>query len=254
MKLEHEMIVRTTYNDWVFYNSTDAESIEEAELGFCDGDLNKSLVDNTEQIVTLLRHIMEKWSMYQKDTSFNNAKEIVKANPIVSIANGNIIEFFKSNEYNVILHGCNCFHVMGAGLAKELNILTQNRLLDLDRQTSYGDINKLGTTVACGITIDNINKLIFNLYTQYTFGRRDKRQVYIHWESFKKALTKVINTLSLSVDNNLDYYPNILLPEIGTTLAGGKKEDFYVSFNSVLKDDAARVHPNIHFTIVTRGK
>lgn len=39
---------------------------------------------------------------------------------ITSEVTGCIISNFKNKKYDIIIHGCNCFNTMGAGLAKNI--------------------------------------------------------------------------------------------------------------------------------------
>lgn len=75
-------------------------------------------------------------------------------------------------EYPVqgFIHQCNCFHTMGAGIA--LRIATKYpEAYEADLKTQSGDYKKMGT-FSFAKTKDD--KTVFNLYSQYTFGR-DKR-------------------------------------------------------------------------------
>lgn len=84
----------------------------------------------------------------------------------VNILVGNVIEAFISKDYRVLVHGCNCFHTMGAGIARKLS-KKWPIILEKDRETSYGDINKLGTV--CYVKVAP-GKIIANAYTQFSIG------------------------------------------------------------------------------------
>lgn len=75
----------------------------------------------------------------------------------------NILQALEDNEIDIVLHGCNCFHNFGKGIAIEI----KNRFPDVyekDKETKYGDKDKLGT-----ISYDDVgnNRFIVNCYTQY---------------------------------------------------------------------------------------
>lgn len=147
---------------------------------------------------------------------------------------GDILDYVGKCDY--IIHGCNCYHTMGAGVAKVLNDFSGGRLLNADRKTPKGDINKLGTyskVVGHKITI-------FNLYTQHGYGRDG---VYIHWYSFRKGVTQILNTIP---ENSV-----VVMPPIGCGLAGGQRKDF----DKYLKDAVSfsdKCHSSIEIIVVEK--
>lgn len=80
---------------------------------------------------------------------------------------GNLIELFKQGEFDIIVHQCNCFNTMGAGIAA---VIAQEypEAEAADQATRVGDINKLGTFEA----VQTKDGIIINLYTQYSTGMR----------------------------------------------------------------------------------
>lgn len=84
---------------------------------------------------------------------------------ITNEVKGCIISNFKQGKYDAIIHGCNCFNTMGAGLAKIIKIKFPSAYEE-DLKTKKGSINKLGTftysTTEYGI--------IINAYTQYKYN------------------------------------------------------------------------------------
>lgn len=84
---------------------------------------------------------------------------------------GDLVEMAIAGKFDTIMHGCNCFHTMGAGIAATI---ARNfpHARKADEETKLGDISKLGyysvgyATPALGLdTLD-----IVNLYTQYRPG------------------------------------------------------------------------------------
>jgi hypothetical protein len=136
----------------------------------------------------------------------------------VQYVTGDILDYIEQSDY--IVHGCNCFHTMGAGVAKALNTYTEGRLLDIDKTTSYGDINKLGAYSS----IDVDGKVFYNLYTQHGFGRGG---VFVHWESVKLGLINIINNM---LEGEV-----LALPPIGCGLAGGNIKDFQIHLDNAIK-------------------
>lgn len=79
---------------------------------------------------------------------------------------GDLIQLALKGQFDVIVHGCNCFHTMGAGVAKSIrNVFPP--AFQADRKTPYGDKSKLGTISSVRIN----NLIIVNGYTQYRYGR-----------------------------------------------------------------------------------
>ena len=56
----------------------------------------------------------------------------------MKIITGDLISLALAGEFDVIVHGCNCFCVMGAGIAKQM-FKTFPEALAVDRQTTKGD-------------------------------------------------------------------------------------------------------------------
>ena len=100
---------------------------------------------------------------------------------------GGLIDSRNYDKKVVILQGCNCFHRMGAGLAKYLkSVYPEVYSADL-RQTKSGDRAKLGTY---STAIVDPNFHILNCYTQYYYGR-DKGVVYADYDAIRSVLRRV---------------------------------------------------------------
>lgn len=101
------------------------------------------------------------------------------------IVKGNLFNF----PSHAIFHQCNCFHTMSAGFAK---ILANKypEILIADKNTPYGDINKLGSYSRAIISseTDFSARLIYNLYSQYHYGKGSLKTDYNALKiSFQKA-------------------------------------------------------------------
>ena len=118
---------------------------------------------------------------------------------------GNLIHLAKAGEFDVILHGCNCFNSWGAGIAVEIRKAFP-RAYRADMQTEKGDKTKLGTFTFA--YIERFNLTVINCYTQYKYGRG--------LQADYKAIEAVLQKVALA-------YPNakVGLPKIGAGLAGG---------------------------------
>lgn len=142
----------------------------------------------------------------------------------IEFVKGDLVQLAKDQQVKAVAHGCNCFHAMGSGIAPLLNELTDGKLLEADRSTPCGDINKLGT-----FTFAEHNGVRFyNLYSQFVHqGHVKQTAVLVHWSSFEDAIESVIDELDCQ---GID---SIHIPLIGCGLAGGNVSDFRQSLENV---------------------
>lgn len=81
---------------------------------------------------------------------------------MINYVNGDLIKLAQEGEFDMIVHGCNCFCVMGAGIAKQL-AMKYPQVYEEDLKTGAGDYGKLGNFTAA----DADNFIVINAYTQY---------------------------------------------------------------------------------------
>lgn len=126
----------------------------------------------------------------------------------MNIVKGDLLAMGKNNEFDIIMHGCNCFCTMGGGIAVQIaNQFPDARLAD--DETIRGDAGKLGT-----YTIGMSGRLvILNCYTQYSMSR-DNQDVF-EYLAFERVLDKITARFGKW---------RIGLPLIGMGLAGGSPE------------------------------
>ena len=125
-----------------------------------------------------------------------------------SIIKGDLINLALEGHFDIIVHGCNCFCNMGAGIARTIRQEFPEALA-ADMQTTSGDKEKLGnfsstTVTRCGNTI-----IIINGYTQFAFHGREVLADY-------KAITRLFAKLKKTYPGKRFGYP-----KIGAGLAGG---------------------------------
>lgn len=87
----------------------------------------------------------------------------------MKIIQGNLITLAKQNYFDVIVHGCNCFCTMGAGIAKAIKSEFPEAY-EADCQTAKGDKSKLGTISYALIERDGMNLTVVNGYTQFNYS------------------------------------------------------------------------------------
>ena len=151
----------------------------------------------------------------------------------MKIIEGNLITLAKAGRFDVIVHGCNCFCTMGAGIAKSIK-LEFPEAYQVDLQTIKGDKSKLGTITYAdvkvpdkhvmqikitksfkkGYEVDRVgpafNSLtVVNGYTQYNYYGKT---LLVEYNAVRSVFKEV---KSLFSDGRIGY------PKIGAGLAGG---------------------------------
>ena len=118
---------------------------------------------------------------------------------------GDLIALAKEGHFDVIVHGCNCFCTMGAGIARTIAEEFPEAFV-VDQNTERGDSSKLGTCT----TATNGPLTVVNAYTQYGFAKSNSPAVDYY---------AIRSCLSWVADNFPD--KRIGIPYIGAGLAGG---------------------------------
>lgn len=82
---------------------------------------------------------------------------------------GNLITLAKEGAFDVIVYGCNCFHVSGAGVARAVR---ENfpQAYAADRATPEGDRTKLGTVSSAQVKTERGTLIVVNGYTQFDYS------------------------------------------------------------------------------------
>jgi hypothetical protein len=113
-------------------------------------------------------------------------------------------------------------------------MLTNGNLLEADKKTRYGDINKLGSF--SNYTFNEVD--IYNLYSQYTLAGCN--QIAVHWESVYKGLYAIIEQMESG--------QTLAVPYIGCGLAGGNKADFNKVIQNILDDE--KDLPDVYLIVI----
>lgn len=121
---------------------------------------------------------------------------------------GDLIKMAKDGNFDIIIHGCNCFNTMGGGIAYQIQEQFPDAKL-ADDETVRGDAGKLGSyTIGMGGRL-----VILNCYTQYSISR-DGKDVF-EYNAFERVLDKISYRFGKW---------RIGMPMIGMGLAGGDAE------------------------------
>jgi len=124
---------------------------------------------------------------------------------------GNLLDLAEAGEFDVILHGCNCFNSMSGGIAREIRE-RYSQAEEADSETVRGDFNKLGTWSSFAVKSTSNEFEVLNCYTQYDTSSGGDAFEYT---AFQLILEKVSHSYG---DQSIG------LPHIGMGLAGGDKK------------------------------
>jgi O-acetyl-ADP-ribose deacetylase (regulator of RNase III) len=136
----------------------------------------------------------------------------------MKIVSGDLIKLAEEGCFDVIFHGCNCFHVMGGGIARQLAD-KYPQVARADKLSGYGDKNKLGTFSQARVKASNGNIFtVKNVYTQYrpSYGN----DVFVYG-AFKEFLDLQVDYLSCMTLPKSRPKKRLGFPMIGAGLAGG---------------------------------
>ena len=136
---------------------------------------------------------------------------------------GNLIQMALAGEFDVIVHGQNCIHGWGAGIAKDIaRNFPEAKKADLS--TKKGDKKKLGTYSMATVTLESGKELIVvNAYTQLKYGQG----LHLNY----RALDDVFDKL------NRDFAgKHLAYPKIGAGRAGGDWKRISESINVTLSN------------------
>lgn len=135
----------------------------------------------------------------------------------MKIVKGDLIKLALDGTFDVIIHGCNCFNTMGAGVARQIadTFTGPCSPASVDDATCWGDKSKLGTfSFGHHIRKDSSTLFIINAYTQYGCVGEDIRCA-VDYDAVKAVFASIYDTLSGFPRLKIGY------PAIGAGLAGG---------------------------------
>lgn len=126
----------------------------------------------------------------------------------LTVLKGDLFAELDTGKYDVLVHGCNCFNTMGAGIAK----LIKNRFPEayaVDCKTTKGNKNKLGNVSIALLQHGGKNLFVVNAYTQYSYGRGPDAK-YADLQALASCLKAVQKKLG-----DPEAGRRILMPKIG---------------------------------------
>jgi O-acetyl-ADP-ribose deacetylase (regulator of RNase III) len=148
-------------------------------------------------------------------------------------AKGNLLDMAEAGKFDIVIHGANCFCVMGGGIAREIRERYPMAAM-VDNETQKGDYNKLGnyTTAFTG------KFLIVNLYTQFNMSRGTDVFEYTAFQLILEKLTFAFPGKRIG------------MPYIGMGLAGGDP-DIIIPMIRDFAEDVAKIGGSV--TLVEFG-
>ena len=120
---------------------------------------------------------------------------------------GDLIDLAKKGNFDVVVHGCNCFCTMGAGIAPQMADAFGCDKFPLEDSKYSGDRDKLGKIDYKTINNNGKELTAVNAYTQYGFSGKP-----FDYDAFEKIVAEM---------NTVFKGKHIGLPKIGAGLAGG---------------------------------
>lgn len=137
---------------------------------------------------------------------------------------GDLIQLAVQGNFDVIVHGCNCFCAMEAGIALAIKQHFPEAY-EADLKTQAGDRSKLGA-ITCGqVDRDGIQLTVVNGYTQYNFGGGGR---LVDYDAVRSVFQQVKDNFS---GQRIGY------PAIGAGLAGGDWNIIYPIIKEELKGE-----------------
>jgi len=141
---------------------------------------------------------------------YNNKRDVnqVKEPRPMKCVKGDLIQLAREGRFDLIIHGCNCFCTMDAGIAKQIRTHFP-AAWEADLATVSGDRSKLGSFSKACVNTPSGKLYVINAYTQYHYSGDG---VLVDYNAIKKVFTTLKKQFS---GNRMGY------PKIGAGLAKG---------------------------------
>lgn len=126
------------------------------------------------------------------------------------IIDGDLVKLALSGEFDIIVHGCNCFGMMGRGIALQIKQAFPEAY-KADLETTKGDIDKLGTYSMSTVYRSGIHINVINAYTQFRYGTQEQ---HLDYDAVNHVFAKIKDEFG-GKNKRIGY------PQIGAGLGGG---------------------------------
>jgi O-acetyl-ADP-ribose deacetylase (regulator of RNase III) len=142
----------------------------------------------------------------------------------MNIIDGDLIALAKAGQFDVIVHGCNCFCTMGAGIAKLIKEEFP-AAYTADLNTKKGCKDKLGSLSYTTVEFEGNTFTVVNAYTQYDYKGKGPK---VDYDAIRKAFAQIKDLFSTK---------RIGFPAIGAGLAGGDWEKISIIIEEELEGE-----------------
>lgn len=150
----------------------------------------------------------------------------------MNTAKGDLLKMAENGQFDVIIHGANCFHKMGSGIAKQIASLYP-AAEEADNCTVKGDRGKLGNFSQATINLENGHSFtIVNAYTQYKWSGYYDVFEYEAFDTFLNRFCPFVAQLKEVKGGKV----NIGFPLIGCGYARGDKSRIIPMIESFSND------------------
>lgn len=143
---------------------------------------------------------------------------------------GNLLDLAEQGQFDIILHGANCWNTMKSGIAGEI-ARRYPEVVAVDNLTKKGYLPKLGSISVAGVIRPQFQFAVVNLYTQFNYGR-DKNTLYVNYEAVRSSLIALRERLEYSGFDQV----RIGYPKVGCGLANGDWQIVGEIFREELKE------------------
>jgi O-acetyl-ADP-ribose deacetylase (regulator of RNase III) len=126
---------------------------------------------------------------------------------MIRYVDGDLLKLADENNFDVIAQGCNCFCVMGSGIAPQIKAKYPEAYA-VDCETTAGDVKKLGTITYT----KNTTPIVVNIYSQYDTKGRRQGKMDLDYDALRSGIKAMKENFSGK---------RFGLPQIGSGLAGG---------------------------------
>jgi len=118
---------------------------------------------------------------------------------------GDLIRLALNGDFDVIIHGCNCFCTMGAGIALTIKKVFPEAY-KTDLTTKKGSWKKLGTYSVTKVERHGHQIIIVNAYTQFHYAsgpanKADYNAIRVFLNSICRFLRKMLIEISAQLYN-----------------------------------------------------
>lgn len=148
----------------------------------------------------------------------------------MKVETGDIMAMALKGQFDVLVHGCNCFHTMGRGLALSVAKVFPEAY-EADKATTWGSKKKLGTISYCKDPILAPGLTVVNAYTQHRFGTNKPHFSLV-------AMQRCLDAILLRWgDRGLRFG----MPILGGTLGGGNPQENLQMIQKKMEDEDVTV-------------